>query len=224
MGERWQRKRGARLFRAEPKAEVEEELEFHLEERIRKYVAQGMEPDAARAAALARLGDLQRVRSDCAQLLSEERRAEARRDWFSDLRQDLGFALRYALRTPLFSVLAMLTLALGIGANSAIFGVMKSVLLDALPYADGERLVRIYGHFLDRSDARGPLSAGTVHDIVQRQRSFARLGAFMGLPREVVFAGTEGPQAVQALWIEPRLLATLGVQPALGRGLIGGAR
>ena len=220
MSDRIRWKRGGLLFRAEPKAEVDEELAFHLEERMRAYVERGMDPDAARAAALERLGDLRRVRSDCTELLSEERRAEARRDRLSDLRQDLRFAVRYAVRAPLFSFLAVLTLALGIGANSAVFGVLKSVLLDPLPYGDAERLVRIYGHFLDRADERGPLSAGMISDITQRQRSFAQLGAFISGPREAVFAGAEGPEAVQVMWVEPRLFETLGVQPALGRGLI----
>src|SRR5262249_37064478 len=78
------------------------------------------------------------------------------------LLQDIGFTLRLLRRAPGFTVVAIVTLALGIGANAAIFGVLKSVLLDALPYADTDRLVHVFG----------PLSAGTVAEIRQRQRSF----------------------------------------------------
>src|SRR3954470_8951301 len=120
----------------QPRREVDDELKFHLDQRIKAYIASGMGPEAARHKALERFGDVDGVREECAQLLTEDRKAEARRDWLDDLRQDLRFSVRSALRAPLFSLLAILTLALGIGANAAVFGVVKSVLLNALPYAD----------------------------------------------------------------------------------------
>ena len=141
------RRRVPHPFKAEPQAEVNDELAFHLEERIREYTARGMTPEAARAAALERFGDLNGVRSECAALLEADRRAEDRRDWLADLRQDVKFGLRSAGRAPLFTLLAIATLALGIGANAAVFGVVKSVLLDALPYRDADRLVRVYSRF-----------------------------------------------------------------------------
>src|SRR6185503_7763959 len=123
----------------------------------------------ARRAALERFGNVQGVRDECAQLLTEDRRAEARRDWLDDLRQDLKFAGRAAVRTPLFTLLAIATLALGIGANAAVFGVVKSVLLDALPYTHPGQLMRIYCPWLETGQQRGALSAGTVSDIRERQ-------------------------------------------------------
>src|SRR3954468_14858485 len=105
-----------------PGAEVDSELAFHLEQRIQANIANGMTPEAARRAALARFGDVDNVRDECTQLLVEDRRTAARRDWFDDLRQDARFAIRSAVRTPLFSLLAIATLALGIGANAAVFG------------------------------------------------------------------------------------------------------
>lgn len=137
-----------RPFESAPQTEVGDELAFHLEQRIRDYVAQGMDPAAARATALERFGNVTDVQRECAQMLADERRADerradARRDWFEDLRQDLRFGLRSAARAKLFTALAVLTLALGIGANAAVFGVVKSVLLDALPYREPQRLVRV---------------------------------------------------------------------------------
>jgi putative ABC transport system permease protein len=217
MGDELPRGRGVRPFPAKPQVEVDDELAFHLEQRVRDYVARGMDPEAARAAALARFGDINGVRRECAQLLDDDRRAARRRDWLDDLRQDLRFGVRSALRVPLFSLLAVLTLALGIGANAAVFGVVKSVLLDALPYRDADRLVRVYGRFLDGSHERGPLSAGTVTDIAERQRSFESVAAFAGLPREVVYAGDDEPRVVNAAWVEPGLFRALGVPAALGR-------
>jgi hypothetical protein len=83
--------RRAPFVTPKPKREVDDELRFHLEQRIQSYIAGGMSPDAARRAALERFGDVDGVREECEQLLTEDRKAEARRDWFDDLRQDLRF-------------------------------------------------------------------------------------------------------------------------------------
>jgi predicted permease len=205
-----------RLLAAKPQAEVDEELAFHLEQRVREYIARGMDPDAARAAAMERFGDLAGVRSEYAQMLAEDRRAERRRDWLDDLRQDLRFGVRSALRSPLFSLVAVLTLALGIGANAAVFGVVKSVMLDALPYPDAGRLMRIYTPIRNQAELHGSVSPGTVSDLRERQRSFARIGAFMPA-RDVVFTGDQGPRVLKAIWAEPDFFATLGLRPTLGR-------
>src|SRR5687768_11925079 len=94
-------KREQRPFEPEPRAEVDDELTFHLEQRIRDYIARGMDPATAREAARERLGDLASVREECTHLLEANRRAASRRDWFGDLRQDLRFGVRSALRAPL---------------------------------------------------------------------------------------------------------------------------
>ena len=121
--------------------------------------------------------------------------------------QDVAYALRLFRRAPGFTVVAIVTLALGIGANAAIFGVLKSVLLDALPYTDADRLVHIFG----------PLSAGTVDEIRQRQRSFESIAAFTPFLDDAVYGSEEGPRSVQVAWVEPRFFDTLGVSPASGR-------
>ena len=209
--------RSARPFQPAPEAEVDDELSFHLEQRIRDYIARGMAPDEARAAAIERFGNVSGVRSECAELLEADRRAANRRDWFGDLRQDLRYGVRSSLRTPIFTLLAVVTLALGIGANAAVFGVVKSVLLDALPYADADRIMRVYGRFSQGDDGRGPLSAGTVTDVAERQRSFQSMAAFGGLPQEAVFLGDEGPRVVKVAWAQPGMFGTLGVPAARGR-------
>ena len=213
-------KRGRRPVDAAPRAEVDDELAFHIEQRVAEYIARGMTPDAARAAALERLGDLASVRDECTELLTADRRAANRRDWLGDLRQDLRFGLRSALRAPVFSLLAILTLALGIGANAAIFGVVKSVLLDALPYSDADRLVRLYGRLLDASDDRGPMSAGTFTDLAARQHSFSRLAAFHGLAQDFAYVGDDGPQVVRTVQVEPAFFTILGIRAAHGRAFI----
>ncbi len=206
--------RNAEVVPKKPAAEVDSELAFHLEQRIQANIARGMSAEDARRSALDRFGDLTGVRDECTQLLAADRRAEARRDWFGDLAQDVRFALRGAVRTPLFSVLAVVTLMLGIGANAAVFGTVKSVLLDALPYTNADRLVRIFCPYPTQGVTRGALSAGTVSDVRERQHSFSSLAAFLS-PRDAIYMADE-PQIVKSMFIEPQLLVTLGVTPVRG--------
>ncbi|MGZ8412488.1 MAG: ADOP family duplicated permease [Gemmatirosa sp.] len=216
MSNPFSRARGTRPFEAAPQAEVDDELTFHLEARIRDYVARGMDPAEARAAALARFGDVCEVRAECTQLLEADRRAADRRDWFDDLRQDLRYGVRSLRRAPLFTLLAVVTLALGIGANAAVFGVVKSVLLDALPYAGADRVMRVYGTWANGTTDRGPMSVGTLRDVRARQRSFERTAIFEATPREATLLAGDDPRVVKLLWAEPELFRTLGV--AAGRG------
>ena len=188
---------GRRPFESAPRAEVGDELEFHLEERVRDYIARGMDPATARATALERFGDVSGVQRECTELLEDDRRAEARRDWLADLKQDLRFGVRSAMRAKMFSLLAVVTLAFGIGANAAVFGVVKSVLLNALPYADANRLVRVYGHFRISEGNGAGLSAGEVQDLSQRTRSFASVGAFESIPTDRVYTSDGGARIIR---------------------------
>ena len=212
-------RRLGRLFRPRPEVEVDEELAFHLEERVREYEARGMGPEAARAAALARFGDLAHVQGECTQLLTEERRMERRRDWLGDLRQDLRFGVRACLRAPLFTLLAVATLALGIGANAAVFGVVKSVLLDALPYRDAGRLVRLHTRMLDGTVERSVFSSGAAKDFAERQRSFGDVTAFLSGAWDVTLTGEGEPQTLEGAYVDGRFFRTLGVPVLLGRAL-----
>ena len=194
-----------------PQSEVDSELRFHLEERIRANIAAGMTPDDARRAAEQRFGDVAGVRDECARLLTEERLTRNRRDWFDDLRQDFRFAIRSAAGAPMFSLLAVLTLALGIGANAAMFGVVKSVLLNSMPYQDAGRLTRIYTPIKSIGDRVGAISAGTISDLRERQKSFSSLGAWLP-SRESIYNPGDNPQVVRVRWVEPALFTTLGVR------------
>lgn len=198
-----------------PEAEVDSELRFHLDQRIQANVAAGMSPEEARRAAEERFGNVEGYREECARLLTAERRTRRRRDWFDDLRQDLRFAIRSSSGSPLFTFLAVLTLALGIGANAAVFGVVKSVLLNSLPYADADRLMRIRTPIRALGDEVGSISAGTISDLRERQRSFSSFGAWLP-ERDMVYDPGDMPQIVKARWVEPSLFRTLGVRFILG--------
>ena len=194
---------------AEP--ELDEEIRFHLDMQTEKNVRLGMSPEEARRAALVRFGGTERIK--------EEARDEYRSRPLEDLLQDLRYGVRSALGAPLFTLLAVVTLALGIGANAAVFGVVKSVLLDALPYADADRLVRVYERKLDGSLERSGVSAGAVVDFTERQRSFSRLTAFYNGASDVTLGRESGPRVLKGTMAGAGFFQTLGVSPLLGRTL-----
>jgi putative ABC transport system permease protein len=199
------------LRRRSVEPELDEEIRFHLEMQAAKNVRLGMAPDTARRAALVRFGGQEQIK----EAVRDEYRSRPLEDFVHDLR----FGIRSAFRVPLFSLLAVLTLALGIGANAAVFGVVKSVLLDALPYADAGRLQRIYGRLVDGSLERSSLSAGTVTDVAARQRSFTRVAWFYHGTVDVTFATDAEPTVLKAAIVGPGFLQTLGVSPVVGRPL-----
>src|SRR5262249_14886267 len=126
------------------------------------------------------------------------------------LRQDIRYALRLFRRAPGFTAVAVMTLALGIGANAAIFGVVKSVLLDALPYADADRLMRVDAYALNGAPARLAMFARVAHIIGVQQRSFESVVAFDSA-RDAVYGGSDVPRIVRIAWVEPHFFTTLGV-------------
>ena len=162
------------LWKASVEEEVDAELSFHLEMRIREYVAEGMTEEEARAKALAKLGDLKRVRAECEEQGRQRDRETARAGWVSALRQDAKYALRQLQRSPGFTAVAALTLALGIGATSAIFSLVWAVVLKPLPYVDGGRTVVVRS--LWRGNPGG-VATGNFGDWRARTTSFSHLAA-----------------------------------------------
>jgi predicted permease len=197
--------------------DIDDEIGLHLEERTRQLIAQGQEPAAARATALREFGDVRAARAELEAIGRRRVRHSRRANWWSDLRQDLTYGGRSLLQAPLFSLLAVVTLALGIGANAAVFGVLKSVLLDALPYADADRLVRVYARWVDGSMERGPMSAGTIVDLAARQRSFERVASFVDNVSDAVYGDESGSRITRLAWVDPTFFDTLGVSAARGR-------
>src|SRR4030095_8468306 len=145
--------------------EMDQEMAFHIDAITREYVRSGMsEADAARAARK-RFGNVRR---------HKEAGHDTRSGHLDELVQDMKSGLRQLTGAPTFALVATITLALGIGVNAAVFAAVKSALLDALPYTDADRLVRVYGGARAQQQ-RGPLSAGTISDIRDRQRSLVSL-------------------------------------------------
>jgi len=173
-------RRYVRFWGADPAADVDEELQFHIESRVLDYVAEGMTVEAARAEALRRFGDVSAVRRSCEEidhLLEQERR---RADMWEALMQDLRYAARALRRSPGFTLIAVLTLALGIGANTAIFSVVNGVLLRPLPYPSPDRLVRVYTSFGGSGISRYSMSQPEFMDYKGLTHVFQNAAAFTG--------------------------------------------
>jgi len=191
----WARVRATLFSRAMRDAELEEEFAFHLEKLVERNRARGMSEAEARRVARLTFGGTERFREDVWDV--------ERSRWLEDFWQDAKHAVRLLRRTPAFSFAAILTLALGIGANTAIFSVVDAVLLRPLPYAEPGELVSFhaqYDNYRAWTEASRVLeSAGTYTYSLGN-----------------VTAGRE-PVRVWTLAATSSLLPTLGVAPLLGR-------
>jgi putative ABC transport system permease protein len=213
---RW--RRYGRLFGTDSRADTEEELRFHQEMRVRDYMRRGMGEAEAREAAALRLGDLDAVRRECGRVGEEEARKRRRAEWFSELRQDVRYGARLLRRAGSFTPMAVLTLALGIGATTAIFSLVHAVLYAPLPYAQPERLVQVW----ETSPTGGPrnvVSPGNALDWRERARSFSELAAYRN-PYGMSLTGSGEATRVVASEVQPAVMRALDVQPLLGRTLL----
>lgn len=196
-----------RFARRRMTADLAEELQQHLDEKVDALVAQGMPREEALHAARRAFGN--------ATLLEERSREVWMWPWAENLSRDIRFALRQLRRSPGFTITAILILALGIGANTAMFTVVNAVLLRPLPYADAGRLVT-----LRRLRASGhPYLFGLLYpDIAEwqaRARSFRAITYYT--ETSPFIKGASGTEPAHNISSGPNLFAVLGVQPALGR-------
>ncbi len=199
---------------------VDEELRAHIDELTARYVADGMPPDAARTAALQRFGNPTSVRDAC-RALAQSIEADMRRaEFIADLKQDLGYALRILRRAPLFTAVAVITLAIGIGANTAIFTVVDAVLVRGLPYQHAASDIVIWNDYGTPGMAKVSVSMPEFADLKDQLKSMDVAGLRW---QAVNFGGncvsdTDACDAerVNAYSVSPNIFTVLGAQPAMG--------
>jgi predicted permease len=195
------------LFRRDAvERELDEELRFHFEEQVAKFVKSGLTPSEARRRARLTFGGSDQIKEEC---------REARGVHFLEiLTQDIRFGLRMLRRAPGFAFIAVLTLALGIGANTAIFSVVEGVVLAPLPYSKPERLVMVW-----ESNPRFPhvwTSYANFRDWQRDARSFEGMTAFSTWQGfDLTSPGT--PEHLDGKQISAGFFRTLGVNLAQGR-------
>lgn len=192
--------------------DLNRELRFHLEQQIAENRAAGMGRKAARDAALRTFGN--------PTLLREQTRSTWSWTSVELLLRDLRQSLRALFRTPGFTAIAVGVMALGIGANVAIFAVVRSVLLNPLPYAEPQRLVALYSYFTAKKNTNQhmPIDAGSFFAWQQAASNMAEMSLISPYQGYNVSAeGGQLPEKIDAAWVTANFFHTLGVQPILGR-------
>jgi predicted permease len=205
-------RRAAPILRRAAALDVNEELDFHVEMRTRELIAAGRSPEEARAEALRAFGDMRAVSEECATLGDARDRERDRREWLAELRQDTTYAVRQLVRTPAFTAIAVLTLALGIGATTAIFSAVRSVVLRPFPFAHPERVMVVNERWQGND---GAVSDGNFVDWYARQTSFEKLAAeqFTGF----TVADKSSSDRLVGGKVTKDFFAVFGMRPALGR-------
>jgi predicted permease len=195
-----------------------DELDFHLEMLIRRYKDAGLSDEAARAKALERLGDLEAARIAA----RKELESPAHRPVFwSTLAQDARFALRTLKRAPIFTATALLTIAVGAGATTAIFTVVNAVLLRDLPYPNANRVMVLNNYYDEKGIGKAAVAPEEFADYRSGLPSFEQFAALR--PQQSALtdgcsagAGCE-PERISACAVSPSLFDVLGIAPLRGR-------
>jgi putative ABC transport system permease protein len=196
--------------------EVDEELALHVELRTRELIARGMEPTAARALAIRRLGDIGRLKRTMTSLGRKREREMRVAHRLEEFRDDLKYAVRQLRHSPGFTLVAALTLALGIGANSAIFALVDATLLRPLPFREPDRLVAIWE--TSARTPRGWVSPLNMFDWHSRGRTLEKIAGFTPSVGGMVMTGTDGnAETVSRQWVTAGIFDVLGVTPIAGR-------
>ncbi len=202
------------LRRVEP--DVDDELRFHIEGKVEELMEQGLGEEEARREAHRRFGDYERVEAATRRYAEDRARDQVRRARLDILLHDARLALRTLIRSPGFTAAVVATLALGIGATTAIFSVVNGVLLTPLPYPDSDRLVVVWQNDRATGTVREPAATADYWDFRERSRSFA--GLAMHATYSVTLAREGGePRRLRAAAVSHTLDEVLGVSPRIGR-------
>ena len=202
-------RRYLRFWGRDVRADVDDELRFHLDMSTQESVEEGMQPDEARAEAIRRFGDLARVRETCRRIGDRRQRHMHTADQLATLRQDAEYALRQLVRSPTFTVTAVLTLALGIGANSSIFSLIDAVLLRPLPgIREPDQLVEMTSF---------GISYPAYRDFRDASRGVLDLAAFR--PRPMALRVGDRTELVTGGLVSGNFFTVLGASATHGRTL-----
>ena len=186
--------------------ELDEELRYHLERQIDEAIAAGLPPDEARRAAFRSMADLEVRKEECRDMRGTR--------WLDEFASDLRYAFRQLSKQKSFFTIAALTLALGIGANTAIFSAVNAVLLRPLPYPHSERLASVWCAVPSKGVPRMGCALPDLDAIAARNHSFDAFARYYFADINIA-DGT--PERTTALYASATLFPLLGARPALGR-------
>jgi len=187
-------------------AEIDEELAFHVDMQTRENIESGMDPEEARYAALRRVGGLDQIKEACRDVPGVR--------WIEDAIQDLRFGARMLIKAPGFTMIALLTLALGIGANTALFSIVDKLILNPIPARDSDRLIHLQEMDVTHNQARG-VSPPVFMELLRLTNTFESLTALNGTL--MVVPGREFSETIYGADVTAGVFELLKVQPLLGR-------
>ncbi len=198
------------LHRSSADAELQHEIEIHIQQLTRDAIARGVNEAEAQAMALREFGPVEQLKESC--------RDTRRVGWMQDFGQDIRYGVRTLRESPAFTAVAVLTLALGIGANTAIFSIVDAVLLRSLPYPDPNRLVVLFGVPQKQSDALLGISYRDFIACRDQNSVFSEIAgnAF----HDLTLTGAGEPLIVNAAAVTPELFSLLNAKPLAGRTLL----
>jgi len=200
------------LWRVPVDQEVDEELAFHLEMRTRELIAAGMDPAAARETAINRLGDVARLKRACVDIGRKRDREMRLTQWLEEFRDDVRFAARQLAHAPAFTLVAALTLALGIGATTAIFSVVHAVVLRPLPFPEPDRVMSVGEDWQGRVSSA---SVGNFTDYRTHLKSFSSLAAKQFVSYNL--AEGDQPERIVGGRVTHTWFDVIGIAPLYGR-------
>jgi predicted permease len=195
--------------RAREDRELADEMKFHIEEETQRNIRFGMDPETALLKARQSFGGEDRY--------TEAVRDERRTRILEDALYDVRFALRMLARAPVFTLVAVLSIALGLGANTAVFSVVRGVLLRPLPYAHADRIAKIYVSPNESPELQRNLSVADVFAFRKSTRVFEEIGAYTMAQGGVALSGMGDAVQVPASLATSGTFRVLGVRPLLGR-------
>ncbi len=215
VGPGWRRllrlSRGARSV----ERDVDDELAFHVAMREEQLQRLGATPDDAQSAARTRFGDRKRVRDECITIDRQYARDVRVLEWFDSVRSDARYAIRALRRAPAFTAVATLTLALGIGATSAMFTLVNSILLRPLPYPHADRLVRLIQSYPEKGLNTWGVSQENIVMYRDQATDFAAFSAYRSA--NATLTGEAGVERLAVARVTADFFAVIGVGPAIGR-------
>ena len=185
--------------------ELDEEFQYHLERQIEDNLHRGLAPEEARYAAMREMGPIAKSKEEC---------RDARRvNWMQDLAQDLRYGLRMLRKSPGFTTIAVLTLALGIGVTTAILSIIDPVLFRPLPYANSDRLVSVgFRHAVEPFEF---MFGNFYYDWSDHQTVFTEMTAQSAVPRPCDLTDRD-PMRLTCSYVHQNFLPTLGIRPVVG--------
>ena len=196
--------------------DVEDELKLQIDLRAEALEREGWSPEAARAEAKRRFGDLEDATRYCAAVDQDAERRRRATDWLSEVRQDAAHTIRLLRRTPAFAVATVLTLALATGATTTVYGVLHTYLVRPLPFPEAERLVSI----LD-----GPSTPGPGRGPSLREVNWSSIDSLFSTTESwdidgFTILGGQHAENVTGAWVSPGYFPALDVRPAIGRAFL----